>query len=217
MSDNLELYELFPHFKICFSQIKSGVIKCSIRKTCKCWSLNYGTIIEKGWKFNHVDAFQLERRFKLHSSVTSDLTRKKKKSPWFSLWQHRLITCKLDSSSFRGNIFSSKVRILIFKADGNPLSANMWFIITIDKTWRDMTAVHVMGTHPKAFHMIHSQPANSAEVWQIHFQGTTNDHLHTDRVLAAAFSTAATTTAVLHWPNAVVVLGWRTTTAWNYF
>lgn len=95
MSDNLELYELFPHFKICFSQIKSEVIKCSIRKTCKCWSLNYGTIIEKGWKFNHVDAFQLERRFKLHSSVTSDLTRKKKKSPWFSLWQHRLITCEL--------------------------------------------------------------------------------------------------------------------------
>lgn len=84
----------------------------------------------------------------------------RKKSPWFNLWQYGLITCELLILPPLEEIFSPPKWELIFKADGNPLSANMWFIITIDKTWRDMTAVHVMGTHPKAFHMIHSQPAN---------------------------------------------------------
>lgn len=60
-----------------------------------------------------------------------------------------------------------------------------------------MTAVHVMETYPKAFTgFTHNQP--TLQKSEIHFLGTTNNHPNTDPVLAAAFSTAATTTAVLH-------------------
>lgn len=115
----------------------------------------------------------------------------RKKSPWFNLWQYGLITCELLILPPLEEIFSPPKWELIFKADGNPLSANMWFIITMikpEETWLQyMWWEHIQ----KPFTWFtHNQ--QTAEVWQTHFQGTTNDHPHTDRVLAAAFSTAAT-------------------------
>lgn len=136
----------------------------------------------------------------------------RKKSPWFNLWQYRLITCELLILPPLEEIFSHPKWELIFKLMEIP-SQQICDLLSLsikpEETWLQyMWWEHIQ----KPFTWFtHNQ--QTAEAWQTHFQGTTNDHPHTGRVLAAAFSTAATTTAVLHWP----LVGWRTTTAWNYF